>query len=293
MKTIENQKFDEERALYASENVKIVNCRFEGPADGESALKECRNIVVENCFCDLRYPMWHCDNITIANTVQTENCRAALWYDNGVTIENSDLGGIKAVRECKGVDIKNCKINSPEFGWRSADIRIENTYINSMYAFFEAKNIEADGLELEGKYTFQYIENSKFRNCKFQTKDAFWHSKNVTVYDSVLGGEYLAWYSENLTLVRCHIKGTQPLCYCKNLTLIDCTTEDCDLAFEYCEVNATIKGGIVSVKNPEKGRISADSIGELIVTADSRRPVGAEVFEGGRKIYPLKEKQSA
>lgn len=58
-------------------------------------------------------------------------------------------------------------------------------------------------------------------------------------------------------------------------------------------MNATIKGGIVSVKNPEKGRISADSIGELIVTADSRRPVGAEVFEGGRKIYPLKEKQSA
>lgn len=288
MNTIENKRFDEERALYAQEDTKVVNCRFEGPADGESALKECRNVVIENCFCDLRYPMWHCDKIEIKNTVQTENCRAALWYDTDLIIEGSTLDGIKAVRECAGVTIKNCKINSPEFGWRSKDIKIENTALCSQYAFFECRNIEADGLELTGKYTFQYIENATFRNCRFDTKDAFWHSKNVTVYDSFIGGEYLAWYSEGLTLVRCHIKGTQPLCYCKNLKLIDCTTEDCDLAFEYSDVEAEIKGAIVSVKNPQSGKIDAESIGELIVTSDSRRKVEAEVFEAGKKIYPVK-----
>lgn len=293
MEIKENLRFDEERALYASNNLKLKNCRFEGPADGESALKECENIVLENCYCDLRYPMWHCDNLVMDNTVQTENCRAALWYDRNITLKNSDMGGIKAVRECEGVTIENCKINSPEFAWRSRDIKIADTKINSQYAFFESRNIEADGMELEGKYTFQYIENSTFRNCRFQTKDAFWHAKNVTVYDSVLGGEYLAWYSENLTLVRCHIKGTQPLCYCKNLKLIDCTTEDCDLAFEYCSVDATIKGKILSVKNPESGRICADEIGELIVTDDSKRPVNAEVYEAGRRILPKEEKRSA
>ena len=288
MNRIENKRFDEERALYASENTEIINCRFEGPADGESALKECRDIIVENCYCDLRYPMWHCDDIKIKNTVQTENCRAALWYDFGLTLENCKLGGIKAVRECRNVTIKGCEINSPEFGWRSGDIKIENTSLCSQYAFFECKNIEAEGLELTGKYTFQYIENATFRNCRFDTKDAFWHSKNVTVYDSFVGGEYLAWYSEGLTLVRCHIKGTQPLCYCKNLKLVDCTTEDCDLAFEYSDVEAEIKDGIVSVKNPQSGKICADKIGELIVTKDSRRKVEAEAFEGDRRIYPVK-----
>lgn len=289
MKTIENLRFDEERALYASDDTEIINCRFEGPADGESALKECNNIVVKNCYCDLRYPMWHCNGLVVEDCVQTENCRAALWYDSGLTLKNCTLDGIKAVRECAGVKIEDCGINSPEFGWRSRDIEITNSKVISQYAFFESKNITADGLELEGKYTFQYIENSTFKNCKFQTKDAFWHAKNVTVYDSVLGGEYLAWYSENLTLVRCHIKGTQPLCYCKNLKLIDCTTEDCDLAFEYSDVEATIRGDIISVKNPESGKIYADEIGELIVTKDSRRPVEAELFEGGQKIYPAKE----
>lgn len=284
MKEIINQRYDEERALYAGRDVRLTGCRFEGPADGESALKECENVTVKNCYFDLRYPMWHCRDLVIEGGVQTENCRAALWYDENVTIRGAELGGIKAVRECKNVVLEDCKINSPEFGWRSRNIKIGDCYINSVYAFFECANISADKLELEGKYTFQYVKNATFRNCKFQTKDAFWHSENVTVYDSFVGGEYLGWYSKNLTLVRCHIKGTQPLCYCKNLTLIDCTTEDCDLAFEYSTVNAQIRGGILSVKNPEAGEIRADSIGELIVTKDSRRKVEAAVFEGDKKL---------
>ena len=54
MDTIENMTFDQERALYESHNLKVKGCRFDGPADGESALKESSDIVVENCFFNLR-----------------------------------------------------------------------------------------------------------------------------------------------------------------------------------------------------------------------------------------------
>ena len=286
MNRIENRTFDEERALYAVRHTEIANCAFQGPADGESALKECTSIAVKDSFFDLRYPLWHGKNITIENCVQTENCRAAMWYDKNLKILSCKLNGIKAVRECRGVTLEDDEIISPEFGWRSRGIDIKNTRLDSVYAFFEGADITAEGLELKGKYTFQYIKNCTFKNCRFETKDAFWHSKNVTVYDSFIGGEYLAWYSQNLTLVRCHIRGTQPLCYCKNLTLIDCTTEDCDLTFEYSDVTATIKGGITSVKNPESGKIYADGIGELIITSDSKRKITAEVYSAGKKIYP-------
>ena len=36
---IENQAFDEERAFYGRENILVKDCSFDGPADGESALK--------------------------------------------------------------------------------------------------------------------------------------------------------------------------------------------------------------------------------------------------------------
>ena len=40
MNIIENKIFDEERALYGSNQLLVKNCSFDGPADGESALKE-------------------------------------------------------------------------------------------------------------------------------------------------------------------------------------------------------------------------------------------------------------
>ena len=59
MEYIKDKTFDEERALYNLKNTKVINCIFTGPQDGESVLKESRNIEVENCTFSLRYPIWH------------------------------------------------------------------------------------------------------------------------------------------------------------------------------------------------------------------------------------------
>ena len=259
-----NKQYDEERALYDIEDSEVVNCVFDGLADGESALKECRNIKVDGCDFRLRYPFWHVTGAEIKNCSMSDTCRAALWYDEDISIENSKLHGIKALRECKSIKISDCDVISEEFGWRCADLSIVNSSLASQYAFFETKNIDIDDLTMTGKYSFQYIEDSVIKNSNFKTKDAFWHAKNVTVYDTVLEGEYLGWYSENLRLVRCHIKGTQPLCYCRGLVLEDCTMENTDLSFENSEVEATVKGNILSVKNPISGFVKADNVDEII-----------------------------
>lgn len=268
MEQIKDKIFDEERALYGLADTEVTGCRFDGPADGESAFKECRNIVVSDCYFNLRYPFWHVDGGVIKNAEMTENCRAALWYDSNITIEDSKLHGIKALRECSDIKLDNCDVISPEFFWRCKQIDVKNTSIQSEYVFFESSDIVIDGLTMQGKYSFQYVENMTIKNSNLDTKDAFWHSKNVTVIDSVVKGEYLGWYAENLTFIRCKIIGTQPLCYCKNLVLEDCTTEGCDLSFERSEVDAVIKGRIDGVKNPVSGKIIADEIGELLQEAE-------------------------
>lgn len=277
MKTIKNQTFGEERALYNSSNLRLENCAFDGEEDGESALKECKNIQLENCYMNLRYPFWHIDGLKISASELTENCRAALWYDRDVKIYDTSMNGIKALRECSDIRLEKVKANSPEFCWRSRDIYIKDSAINSQYGFFESCNIRAEGLDFSGKYSFQYTRNLRISRSVLDTKDAFWHAKNVVVRDSVVKGEYLGWYSDGLTFINCRIIGTQPLCYCKNLRLTDCTMEDCDLAFEYSDVRADINGKIVSVKNPLKGQIVADEIGEIVRTSDSIYPVRAKI----------------
>jgi hypothetical protein len=269
MKVVNNERFGLERALYNSKNLTIENCRFEGPEDGESALKECTNISINDCYMDLRYPFWHDTLVSINNVEMTKNCRAALWYSKDISITNSTLGGIKALRECSDVTIYNSFIDSAEFGWKTKKLTINNTTLNGEYAFFECKDVYIDNLNMTGKYSFQYIKNMEIHNSTLKTKDAFWHTKDVTVTDSILEGEYLAWYSENLTLIRCHIKGTQPLCYCKNLKLIDCTMENTDLAFERSDVEANIIGNVMSIKNPKSGTILVDSVDEIIIDDES------------------------
>lgn len=264
MKQILNQSFDEERALYNLRNTEVMNCTFAGAADGESVLKECRGVSVQDCKFSLRYPLWHAKKFVLKNSSMDELTRAPLWYSNNGAIENCNITGIKCLRECKKIIVNNCKIASPEFGWRCKGVHITNSTIDSMYFLFESKDVEIENLNMTGKYSFQYIKNLHIKNSNLDTKDAFWHSKNITVENSVIKGEYLGWFSENLTLINCKIIGTQPLCYCKNLKLINCEMVDTDLSFEYSDVEADIKGHIDSIKNPKSGTIVADSVGEII-----------------------------
>ena len=263
-KTYKDETHDEERALYNAVDADVINCTFAGPADGESALKECRNVFVKDCSFSLRYPLWHAENYTLDGCAMDNLTRAALWYAKDGRILNSYLGGIKALRECDRSYLDNCNVASPEFGWRCRGVEIKNSKIESEYFLFESNNLKLSGVNMKGKYSFQYVENAEIDDCVFDTKDAFWHSKNMVVRNSVLKGEYLGWYSEGLTLINCLISGTQPLCYCKNLKLIDCRTEGCDLSFEYSDVEATISGGIVSIKNPKSGTVTCDCVGEII-----------------------------
>ena len=265
MEKIFNKCYDEERALYGSENLYIAGCQFDGIADGESALKESGNILVENCFFNLRYPFWHNDELTVAESEMTLNCRAPIWYSKNIQLDRCKINGVKAVRECENVRIFDSSIVSTEFGWLSSEMKIRRTSIEGEYLMLKSKNIDMEFITITGKYTFQYVENAIIKDCNFNTKDAFWHAKNVTVKNSVIKGEYLGWYSENLTLENCKIIGTQPLCYCKGLTLIDCEMIDCDLSFEKSEVNATLTSQILSIKNPLSGRIKVPYYNELIM----------------------------
>ena len=265
MTYITDKQFDEERALYGSKDITVDNCKFDGPADGESAFKESSNVEVRDSFFNLRYPFWHDKGLKISGSEMTEACRAALWYTEDAEITDTKLHGIKALRECANVRIKGCDIISPEFGWSVRGINMKDTSAEGEYFMLRSDHLTFDNVKLKGKYSFQYITDSVFTNCDFDTKDAFWHARNVIVRDSVVKGEYLAWYCENVTFENCTLIGTQPLCYCKGLKLINCRMVDCDLAFEKSDVEAEIVSDVLSIKNPRSGSITAESVGEIIM----------------------------
>ena len=222
--------------MYGSRELIVRSCSFDGPADGESAFKECTDITAEHCFFNLRYPFWHVHGLKISDSEMTENCRASLWYSDHIEITGTKMHGIKALRECSDVLIRDCDIISPEFGWSTRGIRMEDTTAVSEYFMMRSEDITFRNVAFTGKYSFQYIKNAVFENCTFDTKDAFWHGENILVRNSVVKGEYLAWYSNGLTFENCKIIGTQP----------------------------QIITSVVSIKNPLSGTISVPAVGEVI-----------------------------
>lgn len=281
MKTIKDMEFGGERPLFGSHDLRMENVTIHA---GESALKECSNIEAIHCRFEGKYPFWHVDGFTVKDCVFTPGARAALWYSRNLVMTDTLVEAPKMFREMKGIRLENVRIpDAQETLWDCSDIVIDNVETaHADYIFMGSRNIRIDNYRQQGNYSFQKCRNVEIHNARLDTKDAFWETEDVTVYDSEIDGEYLGWHSKRLRLVRCHIKGTQPLCYAEDLVMEDCTMDaDCDLAFEYSTVRASIKGNIPSVKNPVSGEIVADSIGEIILDEHIRKPGDCRIATRG------------
>lgn len=232
MTIIKDQYFDGERPLYESRGLRLERVRI---GEGESGLKESRQIEAVDCEFEGKYVIWECEDVECWNCHFAESDRAPLWYNRNIRLYDCLIDAPKAFREVDGLTLERIRIsNGEETFWycrngQLTDLKIEN----GTYAFMHAKDLHISQLWLNGKYAFQYAKNIEIHNAIFDTKDAFWESENCTVYDSEIKGEYLGWYAKNLRLVRCRISGTQPLCYCQNLIMEDCVlAPDADRAYE-------------------------------------------------------------
>ena len=278
METIKDKMFSGERPLFETHDTELVNVTI---GTGESALKECSNIVARDCRFEGKYPFWHVDGFKIERCLFTEGARAALWYSRNVEMKDTLIEAPKMFRMMDGIALENVKIpNAQETLWDCRNIRLRNVVVeNADYIFMHCENVDIKDYRQDGNYSFQYVKNATIRNAVLNSRDALWNTENVTVYDSEINGEFIGWYSKNLKLVNCRISGTQPLCYISNLVMINCTmAEDCDRCFEDSEIYAAIDSEVTSIVNPRSGFIKAHGIGELIVDKNVRNPADCEII---------------
>ena len=272
MELIKDKEFGGERPLFTIHDTRLENITI---TDGESGIKQCRNIEAQNCRFYGKYPWWHVDGVLIEDCYFALDSRSAIWYTNDLVMRRCRIDAPKFFREMNHVELEDVQItDADETFWRVNDLRLKNVKLHGgTYPFMFSQNIYVDGLESDSKYVFQYCKNVEIHHAKILTKDSFWESENVTIYDSELDGEYLAWHSKNVRLVNCHLAGEQLLCYADNLVLENCTIDRmCDRMFEYSTVEADIKGHIENIKNPTSGHIVADSIGSVTIDENVRQP---------------------
>lgn len=259
-----------ERALFQGKDLDIYDTIF---ADGESPLKESRNITLNGSMFKWKYPLWYSKNITVESCTLFEMARAGIWYTDNITMTDTLVEAPKNFRRCKGVALKNVSFpNAAETLWSCDDVTMEHVSARGDYFAMNSTNMKIQNFELVGNYSFDGGKNIEIRNARMLSKDSFWNTDHVTVYDSFISGEYLGWNAKNLTLINCTIESLQGMCYIDNLVMKNCKLINTTLAFEYSTVDAEITSKIDSVLNPSGGCIRAESIGELILEKDKIDP---------------------
>lgn len=270
MKKMNQEILTGERALFHAYDMELAHCTF---ADGESPLKECRNIRLTGSLFRWKYPVWYSKDIVLEDCVLFEMARAGIWYTENITLIGCTIEAPKTFRRTKGIVLKNVTMpNAAETLWNCTGIQMENVTANGDYFAMGSADVHIDGFTLTGNYSFDGAKNVKIYNAKILSKDAFWNAENVTVCNSFISGEYLGWNAKNITFINCTIESLQGMCYIENIVLKDCRLLNTTLAFEYSSVDADLKGGVDSVMNPGSGVIRAGHIGELIMEKERIDP---------------------
>ena len=73
MQEIKEKFFEGEHALYGLSNAILENVTF---GNGESPLKETKDLVIKNNIFKYKYPLWYSDNIKVTDsTFETRDCK--------------------------------------------------------------------------------------------------------------------------------------------------------------------------------------------------------------------------
>ena len=88
MQEIKEKFFEGEHALYGLSNAILENVTF---GNGESPLKETKDLVIKNNIFKYKYPLWYSDNIKVTDSTFETMSRSGIWYINNISIKNSNL----------------------------------------------------------------------------------------------------------------------------------------------------------------------------------------------------------
>lgn len=265
-KEVRQAYFKGERPLFAESDLYIEDTIF---AEGESPLKESKNIKMQGSMFQWKYPLWYSKNIVAEDCTWFEMGRAGVWYTDDLTVNHALIEAPKNFRRCHRLSLNHVSMpNAAETLWHCDGVTMDDVMAKGDYFAMNSQNMKISNFELVGNYSFDGAKNVEVHHAKMLSKDAFWNSENVTVYDSFISGEYLGWNAKNLTLINCTIESLQGMCYIENLVMKNCRLLNTTLAFEYSTVDVEVQGRVESILNPTSGIIRADSIGELIMEKD-------------------------
>ena len=157
MKEIRQEFLTGERALFHGQDLAIYDTTF---ADGESPLKESRNIYLEGSLFQWKYPLWYSRDIRLKDCTLFEMARAGIWYTHNLEMENTLVEAPKNFRRATGLRLRHVNFpNAEETLWSCEDVTMEHVTARGDYFAMNSSDMKLSDFELVGNYSFDGVKN--------------------------------------------------------------------------------------------------------------------------------------
>ncbi len=103
MVTYNNRFFHGERPLFGQKHATIIGTAF---GKGESPLKKCRHIKLNQSTFQCKYPLWFSQHIAVSNTIFETMARSGIWYTVDIAISDSAIQAPKTFRRNQDIRLK-------------------------------------------------------------------------------------------------------------------------------------------------------------------------------------------
>ncbi len=195
---------DGESALKESRNIRVKDCYFNlrYPFWHDENLEITASEMTELC----RAALWYSGNIKIGDT-KLHGIKALRECRN-VTMQNCDVVSPEFGWSVKNIKMENCTAESEYFMMRSEELAFHNVKLKGKYSFQYIENAVFENCEFDTKDAFWHGKNVTVRNSIVKGEYLAWYSENITFENCKIIGTQPLCYCKGLRLKDCEMIDT-------------------------------------------------------------------------------------
>lgn len=161
---------------------------------------------IDSCtfFETARAPIWYSSDILLSNTKM--DSPKALRECKNVKIENCEISSSEFGWSTDKIIAENSKMSGEYFMLRATDLNFESVEFSGKYSFQYIENAYFENCNFSTKDAFWHAKGVHLKNCIVKGEYLGWYSEGLTLENCTLIGTQPLCYCKGLTLINCQMQ---------------------------------------------------------------------------------------